>query len=127
MKILLADPHPEVLSALRHTLDRIPEITGIREANSLVQLLALCTQSCPDLILFDLDIVRPSRSNTRTLVDLISVLYRLCPNSKVVILSSRFEAEQEAASAGADGFISKTDPPDFVLSTIVRYLNNSPK
>jgi two-component system, NarL family, invasion response regulator UvrY len=122
MKILLADPHPEVQAALHLILARIPEVTGVSEAGSMVQLLAQCAASCPDLILFDLDLVQPARSRYQALADLISVLRRLCPCSRVVLMSSRFEAEQEALAAGASGFISKTDPPDVVFSGITRFL-----
>ncbi|MBN1666215.1 MAG: response regulator transcription factor [Anaerolineales bacterium] len=125
MKILIADPHPEVQSALQLILHRIPEVTEVREAGSLVQLLALCAQSCPDLILFDLNLVAPSRSRAQSLADFISVLRRLCPCSQLVGMSSRFETEQEAKIAGANGYISKTAPPDEVLSSIVRFLKQS--
>jgi two-component system, NarL family, invasion response regulator UvrY len=124
MKILLADPHPEVQSALKLVLNRIPQVTGLNEADSLVQLLSRCAQSCPDLILFDRDLVSPSRAHPHALADLVIVLRRLCPCSKVVVMSSRFEAEEEALAAGANGFISKTDPPDVVLTGIVRFLGN---
>jgi two-component system, NarL family, invasion response regulator UvrY len=122
MKILIADPHPEVLSALHLIVKRIPQVSEVMEANSLVQLLARCAQSCPDLILFDLDLAQPARSRAQTLADLIHVAQRLCPGSRVVAMSSRFEAEQEALAAGASGFISKTDPPDEVFSGIARLL-----
>lgn len=122
MKILLADPHPEVQSALCLIVNRIPEVTEVSEADSLVQLLARCTQSCPDLILFDLDIVHPAHARSQTLSDLINVLHHLCPYSKIVAMSSRLEADQEVIAAGANGFISKTDPPDEVFSGIVRLL-----
>ena len=124
MKIIIADPHPEVQSALHLIVRRIPQVTGVSEAGSLVQLLALCAQSCPDLILFDLNLVQPSRSHAQSLAGLISVIHRLCPCSTVIAMSSRFEAEQEAVAAGASGFISKTDPPDEVLSAITRYVEN---
>lgn len=122
MKILIADPHTEVQSALRLILNRIPEVTAAGEANTLVQLLAQCTQSCPDLILFDLGLLTASRSRSQTLSDLLSVVHHLCPYSQVLVMSSQFEAEPEALASGASGFISKTDPPDIVLSTIVRFL-----
>jgi two-component system invasion response regulator UvrY len=125
MKILLADPHPEVQSALHLVIARIAQVTLVGEASSLVQLMAECAQACPDLILFDPDLVPPSRSHTRNaLADLIRVLHRLCPSARVVAMSSRFEAQQEALAAGASGFISKTDPPDVVCSGIVRFLEN---
>jgi two-component system, NarL family, invasion response regulator UvrY len=124
MKILIADQHPEVQTALHLVLNRIPDVTGVSEANSMIQLLAQCVQSCPDLILLDLDLLQPSRSHTRALPDLITVLGHICPCSRVVILSSRFESESKILAAGASGFISKTDPPDEVLSRIVRFLES---
>jgi DNA-binding NarL/FixJ family response regulator len=120
MNILLADPHPEVLSALHLIVDRIPGISEVREAKSLIQMLAQCAQSCPDLILFDLDLVHPARS--QTLVETINVFRNLCPQGRLVAMSNRFDVEQEALAAGANGFISKTAPPDEVLADIVRLL-----
>jgi DNA-binding NarL/FixJ family response regulator len=124
MKILIADPHPEVQSALHLILNRIPDVTGVIEAGSLVQLLAQCAQSCPDLILFDINLVHPSRLRNHSLDDMISVLRCLCPRSLVVVMSSRFETEQEALAAGANGFISKTDPTEEFSTSIVGLLKN---
>jgi DNA-binding NarL/FixJ family response regulator len=120
MKILIADPHPEVQSALHLIVAHIPEVTEVSEANSLIQLLARCAQSCPELILFDLDLAQSGRARSQNLADLIKMLHHLCPSSKLVAMSSRFEAEREALAAGVDGFISKTDLPDKVLAVIGR-------
>jgi DNA-binding NarL/FixJ family response regulator len=120
MNILLANPHPEVLSALHLIVNRLPGVSEVREAKSLIQMLAQCAQSCPDLILFDLDLVHPARS--QTLVETINVFQRLCPQGRLVAMSNRFDVEQEALSAGASGFISKTAPPNEVLADIVRFL-----
>ncbi len=121
MKILIADSHSEVQSALRLIASRNPAITEVREEGSLVELLAQCAQSCPELILFDRDLVRATRRHPLSLADLIRVLRRLCPSSQIVVMGSRFEAKQEALEAGANGFISKTDPPDEVLSSIIQF------
>ncbi len=121
---MLADPHPEVQATLRLIANRIPEVNEVAEAGTLVQLLAACAASCPDLILFDPDLVQPARSRSQALADLISVVRRLCPGSRVVAMSSRFEAEHEALAAGANGFISKTVPPDEFLSGLARFLKN---
>jgi DNA-binding NarL/FixJ family response regulator len=123
MKILIADPHPEVQSALLLTIRQIPGATEVLTADNQVQLLARCTQFCPDLVLFDLDLVYPTRTRYQGLADLIQVLRCLCPFSQVIVMSSRFEAEQESITAGANGFISKTAPPDEVFSDIVRFLD----
>jgi DNA-binding NarL/FixJ family response regulator len=124
MKILIADPHPEVQSALHLILNRVPGVTEVLEASCLVQLLALCAQSCPDLILFDFNLVTPFRSHAQSLADFVSVLRSLCPYSPLVVMSSRFEAEAESLTAGADGYISKTAPPDEVLSSIAQFLKS---
>lgn len=124
MKILIADPHPEVQSALRLIVMRIPPVSEVSEASSLVQLLAECTRSCPDLILLDLDLIQPARTRTQNLADLIHVVQRLCPCSRVVVLSSRLEMKQEVLATGANGFISKTDLPEAVLAGILQVLEN---
>ncbi len=124
MMILLADPHTKVQSALRLIVSRRPEVTEVREAGSLVQLLAECAESCPDLILLDLDLVQPARSRSQALADLMSVLRQLCPRSRVVVMSSQLEGQEEALAAGAGGFISKTDPPDEFISGLARLLEN---
>jgi two-component system, NarL family, invasion response regulator UvrY len=125
MKILIADPHPEVQSALHLILERIQKGILVSEAGSLIQLLTLCAQSCPDLILIDLDLARPSRAATQPLTDLFHVFQRLCPHARVIAMSSRFEAQQEALEAGASGFISKTDPPEVVLSAVLQIIKTS--
>lgn len=124
MKILIADPHPQVQSALRLILERIPEVSVVSESGSLVQILAQCAHQQPDLILFDLELARPSRVQPRPLPHLLSELKRLCPGSKVGVMSIRFDVQQEALEAGASGFISKTDAPDEVLTSIIRLLEN---
>lgn len=70
------------------------------------------------------DLAHPVRSRPQALADLMRVLHRLCPGAQVVAMSSRFEAKQEALAAGASGFISKTDLPDEVLSSIVGFFRN---
>ena len=122
MKILIADPHPEVQSALRLIVSRIPVVRQVSAAGSLVQLLSQCAQTCPDLILFDLDLIHPTRSQPQPLADVIHILRRLCPCSGVLVMSSHLEVKQEVLAAGASGFVSKTDPPDEVLSSILQFL-----
>jgi DNA-binding NarL/FixJ family response regulator len=122
MKILIADPHPEVQTALCLAAGRIPEVREASTASSLVQLLGLCAATCPDLVLFDLDLAHPTRSHPQPLADLVAVLRRLCPHARLVGMSTRFDAQQQALSAGIDGYISKTDPPDAFLASIQKFL-----
>jgi DNA-binding NarL/FixJ family response regulator len=122
MKILLADPHSEVQSALQLLLGQIPQVNSVCEATGLVDLLAQCAQSCPDLILIDPALIHPGRPRQQSLGHLIQVLRRLCPDSRILVMSSRFDVEQAVLEAGASGFLSKTDTPDAVISAILEFL-----
>lgn len=117
MKILLADTHPEVRSALLLALRRLPGANEIEATSSLIQLLDRCAQACPDLVLFDLDLGMP-------LADLMQALRRLCPRTILIGLSSRMDAKAEALQAGTDAFISKTDAPDEVTAIILRSIQS---
>ncbi len=70
MKLLLADPHPQVRSALHLVLSQIPNVTVIGESGDAFQLVSLCSQECPDLILLDPELVR--RNDCQPLVDIIT-------------------------------------------------------
>ncbi len=125
MRVLIADPHFAVQNALSLSLRQLPVVNAVQEAGSLVQMLALCAQFCPDLILLDPDLIQPSRARQQALKDLLSVLRSLCPKAHIAFMSSRLEAAQEAQAAGVNGFVIKTDPPDEVLSSVMRFLQDN--
>jgi DNA-binding NarL/FixJ family response regulator len=125
MKIFLADPHPQVRSALELVLSQIPGASVSSDIENIYQLLILCSQECPDLILIDPELVKPHRRNqgTSQRMESFALIHRICPGAKVVAMSSRFEVEQEALASGADGFISKTEPPEILREKINRLWN----
>ena len=106
MLILVADDEPKVRFGLNVLLQRRPgfEVTG--EANDAKDLLAQIKRACPDLVLLDWEL--PGMHT----VDLLSALRGVCPGLVVIVLSGRLEARKTALTAGADAFVSKTDPPD---------------
>jgi DNA-binding NarL/FixJ family response regulator len=125
MKILLADPNPEVRSALQFVIEHTPGMCVAGETGRILQLLRLCTQQCSDLVLLDPELIRrdstPRHPGSHPLADVLAVIHRLCPGTKVVVMSSQFEMEQEALTSGADGFISKTDPPEIFKEKITNF------
>lgn len=69
----------------------------------------------PDLVLLDWELPgRPAAA-------LLLVLHGLTYHPRVIVLSTRPESEQDALAAGADAFVSKSDPPERLL-TSVRHL-----
>ena len=112
MNILIADDNPEVRSALRLLLelDHLP--ANVVEVSKMQDLLAYLNENCPALVLLDWELPGLERSDIRTL------LQAGCPQMKLIALSSKYEAHQDALAAGVDAFVSKTEPPEQILSTL---------
>ena len=112
MRILLADDQPQVRFALRVLLERQPGVDGVAEAIDAGELLQQIRATCPDLVLLAWGL--PGMA----MPDLISALHGTCPHLAVIALSGRPEARNPALEAGADGFVSKADPPEHLLAAV---------
>ncbi len=121
MRIILADPHPQALWALKTTLQENPvfDITG--EATDAQSLLALTTASYPDLVMID------SELPGEPIEDLINQVHANKPRPIVVAMSSKSETCSMLLKAGADAFISKSDQPDWLFETLQKYEKRSRK
>jgi DNA-binding NarL/FixJ family response regulator len=112
LRILIADRQPKVRFALRALLQRQPglEIVGeVADASSLLAQAEVCT---PDLVLLGWEL--PGMVETGHLAALMSI----DPKPFVIALSGQLEARQSALEAGADAFVSKSDPPDRLMAAI---------
>jgi DNA-binding NarL/FixJ family response regulator len=109
---LLADDDVKVRSALRLLLEQQAELSVVGEAVHGSEVLTRSGAVTPDLVLLDWELPGPPSC------DLLRALREACPTSLVVALSGRPEARQAALAAGADGFISKGDPPELVLEAL---------
>lgn len=112
MRVLVADDQPKVRSALRLLLGQEPGLSVVGEAVEVEGLLAKAEATCPDLVLLDWELPGLPAA------DLLSALRALCPHVRVIALSGRPEARRAALAAGADGFVSKGDPPERLLTTL---------
>jgi DNA-binding NarL/FixJ family response regulator len=115
MRIILADPHPQALWALKTTLQEKPEFDIIGEAIDADGLLALVAANPPDLALIDWEL--PGWS----IEDLITEVHAGEPRPIVVLMSSKSERGNMMLKAGADAFVSKSDQPDWLLETLQKY------
>lgn len=118
MRILLADDQPQVRFALRVLLERQPGLTVVGEAADAETLLSQAGAVCPDLVLLGWELPGPAMNG------LLLALRETCPKVLVIALSGRLEAHQAALSAGADAFVSKSDPPERLLAAIAGCLAN---
>jgi DNA-binding NarL/FixJ family response regulator len=111
-RILIADDRPQVRSALRLLLMRQPGLTVVGEADDTEQALELATGQRPDLVLLDWEL--PAQGGAATLAE----LRRVRPGMAVIALSGRPEARRAALAAGADAFVSKGEPPEYLMASV---------
>jgi DNA-binding NarL/FixJ family response regulator len=112
MRILLADDQAQVLSALRLLLEQESEIDVVGETAKAQDLLRQVELAQPDLVLLDWELPGSLAA------DLLAALRARCVQVKVVALSGRPEARHEALAAGIDAFVSKGDPPEYLLTAL---------
>jgi DNA-binding NarL/FixJ family response regulator len=112
MRILLADKQPKVRFALRVLLERQPGLDVVGEAVDWKDLLCQVRRTNPDLVLLGWELPDLGRGG------LLCALREACPNLLVIALSGRPEARRAALRAGADAFVSKSDPPERLLTAV---------
>ena len=111
-RILLADDHESLRSALRLLLETRLGLEVITEARDMEHVLAQVEEARPDIILLDWELPgRPTRER-------LPLLRMLVPGIRVIAVSVRPEAEAEARAEGADAFISKAEAPERILEII---------
>jgi DNA-binding NarL/FixJ family response regulator len=115
LHVLIADDQPQVRSALRLFLQQRLRVSRIDEASDLEQALELIGANYPDLVLLDWEL--PGQSGAAALAGLRTA----SPGSTVIALSGRPEARQAALAAGADGFVSKGEPPEWLMDSVSRH------
>jgi DNA-binding NarL/FixJ family response regulator len=112
MCILLADHRSRVRFALRALLEEQSGLKVVREVANSQDLLAQAEAICPTLVLLSWEL--PGLAG----VELLPLLRRAYPETRVIVLSGRLGAQRAALAAGADAFVSKAAPPEQLLAVI---------
>lgn len=124
IRILVADSDPRVRSALQTLLAPEGQPIVIRESTDVGSLAVQVKEFKPDLVLLEWELPgRPAAA-------LLFALHGLDAKPRVLVLSTRPEAEQAALALGADAFISKGDPPERLMAIfreLLRGLRESPE
>ena len=111
MRVLIADDQPSVRSALKLVLEQ-QGIDVAGDVSDSRELLAWFKTNQADLLLLDWEL--PGQPVKK----IIPILRTRYPRLAVIVLNSRQQTRTEALSAGADGFVSKCDPPEYLLSLL---------
>ena len=115
MRVLLADDHREVLSALALLLDNESWLEVVGEVADVRSLLNAAVALKPDMVLLDWDLPGlPSR-------EIVHELIARRRDITIIALSSRTDAERVAIQSGASAFVSKGDPPERLLDVLRMY------
>jgi len=112
MRVVIADDQYKMRRALRVLLDQDEEVQIVGEAADAPHLLARVLTMAADLVLLDENL--PGLP----MVELLSVLRRAFSKIRVIVFSTRSEAGLVALTAGADAFVSKTDPAEQLPAAI---------
>jgi two-component system alkaline phosphatase synthesis response regulator PhoP len=111
MRVLIADDQPSVRYALKLVLEQQGvDVAG--DVSDSRELLAWFKTNQADLLLLDWEL--PNQPGKK----IIPILRARYPRLAVIVLNSRPQTRTEAISAGADGFVSKGDPPEYLLSLL---------
>ena len=117
MRIILADNHEQSRWSLMTLLEEQAEFDLIGAVDDAQKLLELAEKESPDLILVDNELPGVY------IEDLITSLHALEPKPTVLVMSSDFENSRKFLKAGADAFVSKGDPADWLLEILYKYEN----
>lgn len=118
MRVLVADSQPSVRLALRLLLEQQPApLSIVGEVAEVETLLREIDVAHPDLILLEWEL--PGLVSTNgTHADVLRTLHIRRPDAIVIVLSADLESRKLALAAGADAFVSKSDPPSAVVTTL---------
>lgn len=112
IRAVLADDQPKVRLALQMLLKHALDVKVVGEAGESEALLEQIRTIHPDLVLLDWELPGLSAMGS------LAVLREGCPKLLVIVLSGRPEVCEKALAAGADAFVSKIDPPEYLLAAL---------
>jgi DNA-binding NarL/FixJ family response regulator len=114
IRVMVVDDHPIVRQGVRSLLSNCADLELVAEADTVEAALDLAEAAQPDVIL--LDIRMPGMSG----VEGVRSFFRLCPQAKILILSS-FDDEayiDSVIQAGVHGYILKSASDETLASAV---------
>jgi DNA-binding NarL/FixJ family response regulator len=118
LRIFVVDDHPLVRRALRQTIENEEDMVVCGEAEDREEALALIAAASPHLAIVDLSL------KTSDGLELVKDIHKKYPDVISLVLSMHNEAFHALRSvrAGANGYISKQEPPQEVMKAIRKVL-----
>lgn len=114
MRIVIADDHALFRGGLRLQLAELNETSEIIEAGDFISLIEIALRAPPDLIIADLSMPGPPWRKALTEIRASNL------QARIVVMSANDVASnvREAIRLGANGFISKSEPPQTLIAAL---------
>jgi CheY-like chemotaxis protein len=112
MRILVVNNQLRARQSMKALLGAWYPAAEVREAADGYEAVELAEKFQPDVILMDARMPKMSGLEAVRLIKARS--YRI----KIIVLSMYTDIKEEALAAGADAFISKSDPPEKIRDTM---------
>lgn len=114
IRVLLVDDHAVVRQGYRRLIEMHPDIEVVAEAADAASGYQAYKNSLPDVVV--LDISMPGRGG----IDLVRQIRQRNSAARILIFTMHASATyaQQAFNAGARGYVTKSSPPDVLVSAI---------
>jgi DNA-binding NarL/FixJ family response regulator len=114
IRVMLVDDHAVVREGYRRLIEKHDGIEVVAEAGDSPSAYAAFKASKPNVAIVDISM--PGRGG----IDLVRQIRQLEPHARLLMFTMHADASyaQQAFRAGARGYITKSSPPDVLISAI---------
>jgi two-component system, NarL family, invasion response regulator UvrY len=114
VRVLLVDDHAVVREGYRTLLEKHQGLTVVGEASNAASAYQTYKDTQPDVVIMDISM--PGRGG----IDAIEHIRRFDPQARVLVFTMHGRAPYalQAFRAGAKGYVTKSSPPDFLISAV---------
>lgn len=114
IRVLLVDDHAVVRQGYRRLIEMHPDIDVVAEAEDAASGYQAFKTSSPDVVVVDISM--PGRGG----IDLVRQIRQRNSNARVLMFTMHASATfaQQAFRAGARGYVTKSSPPDLLVTAI---------
>lgn len=109
---MIVDDLARARQSLKALIGTCPAVETIYEAESGQEAIRLMERYEPDALVMDIQMGEMNG------LDAARVIKSRWPSTKVIVLSMFSDYEQPALAAGADAFVSKTEPPALLIGAL---------